>query len=937
MPADRVTRARSGPHAPEPLIGRDRELALIRESLDASTAGRGAILLLVGEPGMGKTALLGAATAYARADGIQVLHGAGTEVEGPGFSGLTQAVVPLMAYADRLNPAHHKALSVALGLAEGRLPQLTKVSQAVLALLKALSAEQPIVLIADDIQWLDTYSAEVLSFVADRVAGSRVAILAASRSSPLCPLGRAGFARHDLAPLDAPSSDALLRARFPTLTPGVRRRLLDAAAGNPLALLELPPALSGRQRAALQDLPTVLPLSERLQAAFASRIARLPSATRDLLLLAALDTTADLHVLRAAAGVPVLDDLAHAERERLVDIDDEQHRMMFRHPLTRSAVVGTSTAAQRRLAHRELARALTDRPEQHARHLAASADQPDEAISAQLERCADRMIHRGDAAGAIAALTWAADLSPTPGERSRRLAAAAQTAARGTWELAAAKELIDQAQDAQLHPAATLHAAAVAAIAMVNEDHDIDALHRRLVAAIETNARAYDAADDGLMAALATLSVLCLFGDRPALWKPYTTMLARLSPAVPQGLRLQVAAHLDPARTALPVLDELDAAIATLDDRTEPDDLMRIPTAAIFVDRLAGCRETLRRQISGGQDGRAAALATVARVTLWPDAFAGGRWDEAEQLARDGLATCTATGAALYAQICKYHVALLAAARGDADSTDALTTELIAWATPRGARLVHVFGWHARALAAIGRQDYEEAYQNAAAISPAGSLAAYEATALRVCWDLVEAAVQTNRRDAAQAHVTAMYAHDLAAISPRLALVTHGSAAVATADDAESLRLFNTALAVPGAERWPFDHARVQLAHGERLHQAGATDPARRHLNDALTVFETLGARPWVTRAGKHLRALGVEPAPGRPAAVPTLDALTPQELQIAELAAAGYTNKEIGARLHLSPRTASTHLYRVFPKLGVTSRAALRDALTAAHKHISG
>jgi predicted ATPase len=337
MPADRVTRARSGPQAPDTLIGRDRELALIRESLDGSTAGRGAILLLVGEPGMGKTALLGAAMAYARANGILVLHGAGTEVEGPGFSGLTQAVVPLMAYADRLNPARHKALSVALGLAEGRLPQLTKVSQAVLALLKAVSAEQPIVLIADDIQWLDTYSAEVLSFVADRVAGSRVAVLAASRSSPLCPLGRAGFARHDLAPLDAPSSDALLRARFPMLTPGVRRRLLDDAAGNPLALLELPPALSGRQRAALQDLPTVLPLSERLQAAFASRIARLPSATRDLLLLAALDTTADLHVLRAAAGVPVLDDLAHAERERLVDIDDEQHRMMFRHPLTRSA------------------------------------------------------------------------------------------------------------------------------------------------------------------------------------------------------------------------------------------------------------------------------------------------------------------------------------------------------------------------------------------------------------------------------------------------------------------------------------------------------------------------------------------------------------------------------------------------------------------------
>lgn len=861
---------------PDTLIGRDAELTML-DGLIGCAAARGAALVLVGEPGSGKSALLGWTALEAEGRGTLVLRATGTGVDAPSFAGFTRAAAPLMAHADRLGATHREALSVALGLADGRLPPPTTVAQAVLALLLATAAEEPVLIVVDDVQLFDPYSAEVLAFLATRVAGHRIGLLIGSRGGP-CPLGQGGLARRELAALDPPASEALLRSRFPALASDVRRRLLDEAEGNPLALLELPAALTGPQRAAREALPAVLPLSDRLRAVFAAPIAGLPTATRRLLLLAALDATADLRVLRAATGTPALEDLAPAERERIVLIDEERHRLAFRHPLTRSAVIETSTAAQRRRAHGALAAAPAEHPGEQARHLAAAADQPDEEVSAQLEEYADRLMHRGDAAAAVAALTRAGDLSPAPADRGRRLAEAALIAARDTWQLDLARSLLDRVRGTPHGSSPALRAAA--AITMVNGDHDIDTVHRMLISANESDS---------------VTAELCLFGGRPELWEPLEAMLPRLSP----GLRLQAATHYDPAHRALPALGELDAAIASLHESTDPEDLLRIPAAAIYVDRLSGCREILHRQIAGPAAGRA----TVARMTLWPDAFWSGRWDEADELATASSATCASTGAALWAQLATYQVALLAAARGF--PCGALATGLVAWGGSRGAHLVEVFGRHVRALAAIGREDYEEAFRDAAAISPPGLLAPYEATALLVCFDLVEAAVHTGRLGAARAHVEEMRAHALPAISTRLALVTHGAAALVEDDPG----LFERALAVPGAERWPFDRARVLLAYGSHRPSAAA---------EALAVFESLGARPWAARARRLLR-------PARAA-----DLLTPQELQIAELAAAGLTNKEIGAKLNLSPRTASTHLYRLFPKLGVTSRAALRDALNA-------
>jgi DNA-binding CsgD family transcriptional regulator len=257
---------------------------------------------------------------------------------------------------------------------------------------------------------------------------------------------------------------------------------------------------------------------------------------------------------------------------------------------------------------------------------------------------------------------------------------------------------------------------------------------------------------------------------------------------------------------------------------------------------------------------------------------------------------------------------------------------VLEWARPRGFGTVAWYSWHARAAAALGRADFEEAYQQASKISPPGVLASHVPHALLVLLDLVEAAVRTGRHAEATAHVAAIQEANLAAISSRLALVAGGCAAMA-ADDEAALALFASTLALPGIDRWQFDLARVRLAYGERLRRSRAMREARVQLNAAHSIFEGLRAVSWVDRTTAELRATGqTKPRAGDD----VLDRLTPQEFEIVTLAASGLTNKQIAERLFLSHRTVGGHLHRAFPKLGVTTRAALRDALgtlTAEHR----
>ena len=349
------------------LVGRDEELRLIASFLEQA-ASEGGALLFTGEPGVGKTALLDTAEAMAVTAGAQVVRVTGSEFgTRASFHGLGQMLRPLSADTESLSPLHRRALAAALcGAAEASQDRLV-VSAAALALLRQSAAARPLLLIVDDLPWLDQPSAMVLRFAARRLKGTRVGFLAADRSENESVTEHAHLTSRELRPLDDAAAAILLSTRFPDLAPRIRQRLLAEAQGNPLALLELPALLTGPQRTALAPLPSVLPLGGRLRSLFASWITHLPAQARQLLLLAALDDSGDLHVLQATWSGRI-DDLAPAERARLVHIDHGTGRLAFRHPLIRSAVVELATEQDRRLAHGALAERLADQPERRAWH-----------------------------------------------------------------------------------------------------------------------------------------------------------------------------------------------------------------------------------------------------------------------------------------------------------------------------------------------------------------------------------------------------------------------------------------------------------------------------------------------------------------------------------------------------------------------------------------
>jgi DNA-binding CsgD family transcriptional regulator len=907
------------------IVGRNDALGLLA-SFFKRVVTDGAALLVVGEPGVGKTALLDVAHRLAVEGDVQVLRGAGAQFEADvTYAGLNQILQPSFGAIDTLSALHRDALTVALGLGDGPPPQPLVVSNAALELLRQVSAVRPVAVIVDDLPWLDRPSAMVLGFVARRLSGSRIGFLAASRS------GEAGFFEHadlpefDVRPLDEDASTELVGARFPALADSVRQRLISEAEGNPLALLELPTVLTDPQRIAAAALPSTWPLSRRLHAVFSSRVSDLPTQTRVALLLAVLDATGRLEPILAVLGPTAIKDLAPAERAGLVEVEDGSGRLKFRHPLTRSAVVASSTSDQRRQAHTALAAVLADQPERRAWHLAEAALEPDEEVAAVLQQSAYRIRGRGDAVGAVMALVRAADLSPRAADRSGRLAEAAVIGATVTAEQPNVAELLTRAREADPDQRASLPAATAAAALLLYFRGEVDAAHRLLVAAVETWADRYDAGDSALVDALCHLFMVCWFGARPDLWEPFDAVVDNLGSRVPAIVDLWIAAFADPARAAPVVLGELDAAIVRLDDETDPTPVVRTSMAAAFTDRLSAMREPLWRLVSGGREGGAVGAAVTASFQLCLDDFVIGRWDEAEQLAREGIRICDGRDYQLPGHLLRYCQALICAGRGENETALALADELARWAAPVGVGMVEWYCCHIRALVAVGRGDFDEAYRQATAISPAGALGFRVPVALRVPMDLVEAAVRTGRHAEAAAHVAAMKEAGIAAVSPRLALLAAGSAAIAAADN-EMSEKFDQALSIPGAGRYPFELARVQLVFGERLRRARSARAARDHLSAALGAFERLGARPWSSRAASELRAAGLA---GRHSPELVSSALTAQERQIAELAAAGLTNRQIGERLFMSHRTVGAHLYNVFPKLGITSRAALRDALS--------
>jgi len=910
----------------EPLVGRDGELEFLRSFVDQAAVAGGA-LLVWGDAGVGKTVLLDAAASLAKAAGTRVLRARGAEFEAEvSFAGLNQVLYPLFDGLPRLTAAHRRALSVALGLREGRRPDQLVVSNAALSLLRHAGADGPLLLIVDDLPWVDRASAAVLGFVARRVTGSQVGFLAAARSSEESFFERGGLPGYELQPLDEAAAEALIGDRFPALVARVRRRLLSEAQGNPLALLELPVALSGQQRGALRTLPAILPLSRRLQAVFAARVRPLPARTRRLLLIAALDDRGDLRVLGAGGSAQRgIDELAPAERAQLIHVDEGTGRLEFRHPLIRSAVVELSTSDERRRVHQVLAKRHADQPQRRAWHLAEAAVGPDEQVAVLLQDAALAGLRRGDSVGAVSGLLRAGELSPPGSRRSGRLAEAARIGATLTGDLREVPQLLAAARKDDPEGGGSLSAAEAGAYYLVLTHGDIDGARRLLAGAIESLPDRRDAHNESLIAALYTLNMLCYQAGRAEVWESLHTALGRLEPHPPELLTILYRALSGAVEDAAPMLDQLDSAIAALSSQSSPTHIVRTSYAAVYLDRLAGCREALWRVVIDGRHGGAITHAIEALILLSNDGYMTGQWDEVIQLTDEALALCQTHGYRAALAPARFYRSLVAAARGDEDTTRSLTDEMMRWAVPRRLRTVEVYAHTASALAALGRADFESAYQSVTAVSPAGMLAPYVPHARWLVMDLVEAAVRTGRRADANNHVAVVRRAGLAALSSRLGLLVAAAAAI-VAPSGRDRDLFQDALATPGASTWPFDLARVQLAYGERLRRTKATTEAREHLAAALDVFERLGAKPWATRAGNELRATGLTIGHAH---VTGTAALTPQQREIAGLAATGLTNRQISERMFLSPRTIANHLYQIFPKLGITSRAALRDALT--------
>lgn len=910
------------------LVGRDAEMRRLTALLDA---GGDAALVLTGEAGVGKTALLDAAAQRAAARGVRVVRGSGSEYETEiGFAGLHQLVGELGEEFHALPRTARDALGVALGLLDGAAPSRIAVMNAALTLFRQVASVQPLLLVVDDLHVLDDASRAALGFVGRRLTGSRIALLGARRTGPVARSFALGLEELDLAPLAEADALTLLSRRFAHLPGRVRAELAMQAQGNPLALLEF--AGSTTMAGAGRE---VAPAGGNgrgrdVRALFQERVERLPHATRELLLLLALEGSGDLPTLETASGHEGLDDLQPAERDRLVMVVDGGRVVRFRHPLVRSAVVEASTSAQRRRAHRRLALAVAD-PVRRGDHWARATTVPDDTVADIVEAASQVGLRRGDAEGAVARLRRAAELSVDPAARDRRLWRAAYLAAWVAGRLDLAREIIEGA-DVDPSGRSPGEAAAAAFVLLVAEG-DADGAHALLMTALARLRPVTTPISAETDVVLFALALSCQYAGREELWRPLVDLASQVADTAPDtapasALSL-VRVHHDPGATTDDALARMDAAIVALADQPEADVVVRTALAASYLDRLPGCRPAVEAVIA---DGGTVGSSMPALIFVALDDLHAGRWADCARTADELVALCEQTGYHLFGHVGRYLAAMAAAHRGDLEACRAYCEQIWAWAGPRRLRRLEHCAHQAAARAACGAADFATALAHAQAIGAPGSLPAFAPEAVWAAPDLVEAALRTGRIEEARRHAVALRDSGIERISARHALIVATTTAMTAAPE-DGLPLFEQAVGRPGVEGHPFELGRAHLAYGELLRRRGRARQARQQLAVARDRFEELGAASWSARVAAELRATGLT----RTARGAVGDALTPQELEVAQLAAAGMSNPQIAARLVLSPRTVSTHLYRVFPKLGISSRAGLRDALAAVHAEAVG
>jgi len=906
------------------LLGRQREREVLDRLLEAARGRNGGVLVVHGEPGVGKSALVDYAVDAGPEFRVARTAGVEAEMELP-FAAVHQLCSPSLEHMDRLPPPQRDALAVALGLSAGSAPSPFLVGLAVLGLFSDAAEEQPLLCAVDDAQWLDLASARVLAFLARRLLAERIALVFATRE-----LGDAlaGLPQLHVEPLGRRDGRALLESVLPARLDGdVLDRIVDETRGNPLALLELPRGLTPTQLAGGFGLPPAVPLSASIEESFRRRMAHLSGDARRLLLLAAADPVGDPGLVwRTARQLGIPESAADAvEAEEFLTFDV---RVVFRHPLVRSAVYRAFGVNQRREIHRALAEATDPEidPDRRAWHRAQGASMPDAEVASELERSAARAQARGGFAAAGAFLERAVTLTPDPSRRAQRALAAAQTKFRAG------------ALDDSLGLLDTADAGVLSDLERARAD-----LLRAQTAFVSSHG-----------------------SDAPPLLLEAARRLGQLDPTLARETYLEaLSAAMFAGRLARPgggVLEVAQAARAAPTPRHPPGglDLLLDGLATLFSDSYEAAVPILRQaekafdapgaEMSASEQVRWKWLATVTSVHLWDDtrweAISGrhvqlaremgalaelplalnqrvyvhlfaGELTAAASLVDEIQAATEATGSGL----APYGAVGLVALRGRQAEAAYLIDRSRAEATKRGEGIgISVLDW-AEAVLHNGHGRYEEA----------------RAAALRVTehpndlstsnWgmvELIEAAVRTGTTKlAADAHRRLAEMTQVSGTDWGLGIAARSGALLAHGEMAEERYL--EAIDRLGRSRIAVDLARAHLLYGEWLRRERRRLDARKRLRAAHERFSDFGMDAFAERARIELEATGER---ARKRTVDTLDQLTPQEAQISRLAAQGSTNREIAAQLFISPSTVEYHLRKAFRKLDVKSRTQLARRL---------
>ncbi|GAA1276604.1 LuxR family transcriptional regulator [Sphaerisporangium rubeum] len=908
------------------LIGRETETRRLTDMIDR-VHDQGGSLLVRGEAGIGKSALLATATTLATTRGLKVLTATGVQSEAllP-YAGLHQLLHPLQSHAATLPPPQREPLRAAFGLTDATVPDLYLVALATLNLLAEATTSQGTLLVVDDAHWLDQASAQVLTFVARRLESEPVLLLAAVRDGFPTVLDDAGLPDLPLTGIPPTSAETLLDATSPGLTPRTRQRVLHEAAGNPLALTELPRAWQDLDGDAMLR-TSWLPLTTRLEKTFTSQVARLPEATRTLLLVAAVnDTTLLTETLSAAAHLTpgsTDQDLTPAVAARLVATD--HGRIVFRHPLMRSAIYQSATLAERHAAHAAIAGTLAelsagnpgDLADRETWHRAAASPRPDDEVAASLDTMAARAQQKGVATVAVSALEQAARLSHDPRRRAERLLRAADVSVElGNHDVVT--RLLRQTEPLDLTPQQRTRVLWIkGAFDDGTGDHAVGPL--ALAELAETVAAEGD--PERALRILWSAALRCFWVEPGQQARDRVVAAAESLPIDPHHPQLlAILAYTAPIDRGGAVIDGLRTV--TSQPVVDPQAARLLGTAAVLVGALDLAERLSAAALTGlRSNGRLQLLARALCAQAW-SAVLLLDLDVAIPAVHEAKLLSKETGQPLMYATALSTESLLQAVRGDRDHALTLAAEAEKLSLTATVRPVLATVQMARGMAALAEGKYAEAYDHLARMHDPADPSHHISIRCHVLAVLADAAAHSGNTAEARAVLADM--ETVARTTPSPAL--HAGLLLARpllSDDPEPL--FEQALA-SDAVRWPFNRAHTQLAYGEWLRRDRRAPQAKALLRAARETFDALGAVPWSERARRQLRSSG-ERSEQRP--IGARDMLTAQEFQIVQMVAEGMTNREIGQRLYVSHRTIGAHLYRIFPKLGITSRAELGAILS--------